>query len=102
VLYPNSKILKYSQGSPQSFRLTGIIPEIGNLDGLYADPDNQYLYLLDRAGQRVVVTDKKGAYKAQYKDTQIGEAVGLVAYEASKKIILLTGEKLLSLTMKHI
>lgn len=102
VLYPNSKILKYSLGSPQGFSLSGVIPEVGNVDAIYADPDNQYLYLLDKAGRRVVVVDKKGKYKAQYTNEQIGGAKSLVVSEAQKEIILLTGDKLLSIEIKHL
>lgn len=102
VLYPNSRILKYSLGSPQNFTLSGIIPEIGNVDALYADPDNTYVYLLDKAGKRVVVIDKNGKYNAQYISDQISEATGLVVSEADKKIILLAGEKLLSIELKNI
>ncbi len=102
VLYPNSKISKFSQGSPQSFRVRGVIPEIGSIDAISAGPDNQYIYLLDRAGKRVVVTDKTGSYKAQYVNDQIGSATNLVVSEQDKKIILLTGDKLYSLEIKHI
>jgi hypothetical protein len=101
ALYPNSKVLKFSQGSPQNFNVTGAVPEIGNINALYAGPDNQYLYLLDRAGERVVVTDKKGVYKAQYVDPQISSAINLVASEADKKIILLTGDKLYSIDINQ-
>jgi hypothetical protein len=97
ALYPNSKVLKFSQGSPQNFSVTGVFPEIGNIDALYANPDNQYLYLLDKAGGRVVVTDKKGAYRAQYVDSQISAAVNLVVSETDKKIVFLTGDKLYSI-----
>lgn len=102
VLYPNSRILKYSLGSPQSFSVSGVSPEIGHIDALYADPNNQYVYLLDRAGKRVVVIDKNGKYKAQYINDQVSEAINLVISEAEKKIILLTGEKLLSIEIKHL
>lgn len=102
VLYPNSKILKYSQGSPQNFSLKGITPEIGNVDAFYADPDNQYVYLLDKAGKRIVVVDKNGSYKAQYLGDAIGNANNLVVSETDKEIILLTGEKLLSIELKSI
>lgn len=102
VLFPNSKILKYSLGSPQNFSISGILPEIGNIDAINADPDNQYIYLLDKAGRRVVVIDKKGKYKAQYTGDQIAGAKSLVVSEAQKQIILLTGDKLLSVEIKHI
>jgi len=102
VLFPNSKIQKFSLGSPQGFSVTGAIPEIGKIDAVYADPDNQYIYLLDRAGKRVVVTDKKGGYKAQYTGGQIGDATNLVVSESLKKIILLTGDKLFSIEIKHL
>lgn len=97
ALYPNSKVLKFAQGSPQNFNVTGVVPEIGSIDAVYANPDNQNIYLLDKAGQRVVVTDKKGVYKAQYVDSQISSAINLVVSEADKKIILITGDKLYSL-----
>ena len=102
VLYPNAKVLKYSLGSPQNFSISGTLPEIGNIDAIYADPDNQYIYLLDKAGKRVVVVDKKGNYKAQYTSDQIAGAKSLVVSEAQKEMILLTGDKLLSIEIKHI
>ena len=102
VLYTNAKILKYSLGSPQSFSISGVNPEIGNIDALSADPDNQYVYLLDRAGKRVVVIDKNGRYRAQYISEQVSSATKIVVSEADKKIILLTGEKLLSIDLKHL
>lgn len=102
VLYPNSKVLRYSLGSPQNFSVTGVNPEIGNIDAIYADSDNQYIYLLDKAGKRVVMIDKDGKYKAQYINDQIASATGLVVSESDKKIILLTGQKLLSIDLKNI
>lgn len=102
VLFPNSEILKFSLGSPQSFKLSGVAPEIGNIDAIFAAEGNQYVYLLDRAGKRVVVTDKKGAYKAQYIGSAISQATNLVVSEADKKIILLAGDKLLSMEIKHL
>ena len=101
ALSPNSQILKFAQGSPQNFSITGVVPEIGNIDAISASPDNQDLYLLDRAGGRVVVTDKKGAYIAQYVDPLISQSVGLVVSEADKKIILLTGDKLYSIDLQN-
>jgi sugar lactone lactonase YvrE len=101
VLYPNSRVLKFSLGSGQNFSIKGVIPEIGTVDAVYADADSEDLYFLDRAGKRVVVTDKKGIYIAQYVDEQIGNATNLAVSEADKKILLLTGDKLYSIELKN-
>ncbi len=102
VLFPGSKIQKFSLGSPQTFRISGVVPEIGQVDAIFAGENTTYVYLLDRAGKRVVVVDKKGNYKAQYKDDAIKEATNLVVSEADKKIILLSGDKLLSVEIKNL
>lgn len=102
VLFPNSKILKFSQGNPQTFSLRGMVPDIGNTNAISAGPDNQYIYLLDTSGKRVVVVDKRGTYKAQYRSESIGNAKNIVADEKTGKIILLTGDKLYFLPMKHL
>lgn len=100
TLFPNSKIFKFSLGSPQNFSVTGVVPEIGTIDAMFAGEDNQNVYLLDRAGKRVVVIDKKGKYVAQYINDQISNATNLAVSETDKKIILLTGDKLFSIDIK--
>lgn len=100
VLYPNAKILKFSLGSPQDFSISGI--DLTGVDAIFAGDDTTGVYLLDRAGKRVVVLDKNGVYKAQYVSDQIANATGLIVSETEKKIILLSGEKLLSLDIKHL
>lgn len=101
TLFPNSKILKFSLGSPQNFSVSGVIPEIGTIDAMFAGEDNQNVYLLDRAGKRIVAIDKKGKYVAQYMSDQISKAINLAVSEADKKIILLTGDKLFSIDLKN-
>ena len=106
VLNSSGKVQKFSQGSPQSFRLAGVYPEIVNIEAMYANDETEFLYILDKLGKRVVVVDKKGTYKAQYMASEIGSATGLVVSEEDNlpagrqgKIILLTGEKLLSIDL---
>ena len=93
-----SKILKFSQGSPQTFSLPS---EVLSVAAIYADEENQYFYVLDKENGRVFVLEKDGKFKAQYESEQIKSAVNLIASEAEKKIILLTGEKLLLIEMRH-
>lgn len=95
----DNRILKFSRGSPQVFSLPA---EILSMTSLYTDEENQFLYILDRENGKVWVLEKDGKFKAQYSAEEIKNAVGLIASEAEKKIILLTGEKLISLEMRHL
>ena len=94
-----SKILKFSQGSPQTFSLPGKVLSVG---AIYADEENRFLYVLDKENGKVFALEKDGKFKAQYSSEAIKEAVSLIASEIEGKIILLTGEKLLSVEMKHL
>ena len=102
ALLPYSKILKFSLGSPQSFSIKSVVPEIGTIDAVYASEDNDGVYFLDKAGKRVVVTDKKGAYKAQYMADITSQATNLVVSEENKKIIIVVSDKLYTFDIKHI
>ncbi len=102
VLFAGSKVLKYSLGSPQGFSVSGAFPDVGKIDDIYADPDNQNVYLLDRSGKRIVVTDKKGKYVAQYGSGDVGNVTKIVVSETDKKAILLTGDKILSIELRHL
>ncbi|MFC1625597.1 hypothetical protein ACFL1Q_00945 [Patescibacteria group bacterium] len=100
VLFPSSNILKYSLGSPKNFSVQGEYPKITKIDALFADQEDEFVYLLDRSGKRVVVVDKDGAYKAQYINEKVADATGLAVSEADKKIILLVANKLYAIELK--
>lgn len=102
VYFGSGKISKYSLGSPQNFAISGEFPEVTKIDSIYSNDETEHLYLLDKEGKRIVVTDKKGGYIAQYVGDKIGEATGIVVSEKEKKIILIAGDKLLSIEIKHL
>lgn len=101
VLQSGGRILKFSQGSPEAFNITGVDGSLSDAATIYTDQDSDFLYILDKSG-RVVVVDKKGNYKAQYTDEKIKEATSLVVSEKDKKIILLVGPKLYSIELKNL
>ncbi|MBI4157549.1 hypothetical protein HY502_01755 [Candidatus Woesebacteria bacterium] len=100
VLNSDGRILKFAQGSPQAFSSQGM--PLTGVDAIYTDEENTYVYILDKAGKRVVVFGKDGKYKAQYFSDKIGEAVDLAVSEKEGKIILLAGPKLYFLVIKHL
>lgn len=102
VLGEPFKISKFSLGSPQAFSPKGVFPEIASAAAIYSNEEDKYLYVLEPEQKRIIVLEKNSVYNAQYLADEIGQATGLVVSEKDKKIILLTGEKLYSIEVKHI
>jgi hypothetical protein len=89
-------------GNPQNITPTGIFPVLASIDAVYTNESLAGVYLLDKTNKRIVVLTKDGKYKAQYLSDKIGEATDLVVSEKDKKVILLTGQKILFLEIKHL
>ncbi len=102
VLTDTGRVQKFSQGSPQAFSINGVYPDTTTVDAIYSSDETEFVYILDKQNKRVVVLDKKGNYKAQYTSDEISNAESLVVSEADKEIIILTGDKLLSIEIKHL
>lgn len=101
VLTKDSEVLKFSLGKRIEFKISGVFPEIQELKSFYTSEELGYIYLLESSKGRVVVVDKNGEFKAQYLSDKIKEAQDIVVSEEEKKIILLGGDKLLSIEVKH-
>jgi len=101
VLKDDGKILKLTSGNLQTFNLENVSPEIDKARAVFASEETESFYILDSTNGRVVVVDKEGEYKAQYLSDQIKDAKSIVVSEKEKKLILLTGDKLLSIELEH-
>ncbi len=97
----DNEILRFSAGSPINFSLKNLDKPLQAKD-IFTTQDSNFLYILDSGNGRVLVTDKNGNYKAQYLGDNIKSAKKIVVSETSKKIILLEGDKLYSLDIKHL
>lgn len=94
VLTTTGNIAKFSAGSPENFKITGLDPALKDITSFFVTDQTGGIYVLDQNGRRVVVLDKKGNYQAQYLLPSAGGA--LVADEALKKIFLFSGAKVSS------
>jgi len=102
ILTESNQILKLSLGNLQNFNIKNVSPELTNPSEIYTNEELENLYILDRERSRVVVVNKDGEYVAQYVHDTLKLAKNLTASEKDKKIILLTGDKLVSIEMKHL
>lgn len=101
-LFEPFKVLKLSQGSPQRFKVDEVPEGLTKADTIYSNEGTGGIYLLDKKQKRIISLKKEGEYQALYLSGKIGEAVDFVVSEEEKKIILLTGDKLYSIELKHL
>jgi hypothetical protein len=102
VLNSNASILRYIQGSPKSVPIIELEPAFNSANAIYTNENLQYVYLLDKGNQRIVVINKDGVYKAQYFSDKLAGATDLVVDESQKKIIISSGSNLYSIELMHL
>ena len=100
VLKANGTILKFTQGGKDPFTISGLDQPLNNPTAIFTDDDQENLYIVDKGNSRVVVIDKSGEYHSQYLWQGMGDIVGLVASEEEKKILLLSGNKILEIEIR--
>ena len=102
LLSASGKISKFSLGNPVSFSPSGVFPELVSPDSIYTNEELKFVYILERSKKRIVVLEKDGKYKGQYTADKLGEATDLAVSEKDGKIIILGGDKLYSIEIKHL
>lgn len=101
MLTSGGNILRFQGGSPIDFTLKNMDKDLKGND-IFTNENLKYLYVLDSDNSRVLVLNKDGNYKAQYLGDNIKNAKKIVVSEDDKKILLLEGDKLFSLDIKHL
>ena len=101
ILTSTGNIEKYTLGNSQPLDLS-ISPPLENPTKIYTNEELNYVYVLDPATSRLVVFDKDGNYRAQYKVGEAANASGLVVSEEEGKMILLVDKRLLSVEIRHL
>jgi len=102
VLTSTPNVSRFSQGNPQAFKINGLAPGINAIQAIHTNEENKYIYLLDKEQGRIVVLEKNGDYMAQYQSDQFKEGSEIIVSEKTSKAIVLTGEKLIQIDLKHI
>nr|MBI5456002.1 hypothetical protein [Candidatus Levybacteria bacterium] len=100
VLSTDGKIVKFTKGKLDNFSVTGLDTAFSNPTKIYANVNDDNIYVLDNGNSRVVILDKNGTYKAQYKANVIKAAKDFDVFEKDKKIFVLSSEKIYQIDLK--
>ncbi len=94
VLEEGGTVLKFTRGASDNLSITGLDKAFSSPTRIFTNADSDNIYILDNGNSRIVVFDKKGAYKIQYQADILKTAKDLEVIEKSKKIFILSGSKI--------
>lgn len=100
IIIPNSpeKILKYFNGTRQTFKVSKLAPELSEPQKILAGSNLKFLYLLDPKNERVVILRKDGKLERQIRSPKFRALSDLYADEANNLLYLLAGNELLQVS----
>lgn len=85
VLEANGGVERFTKGKNDDIALSGLAGPIADGAKIYADPDNNSVYIMDVKNQRVVAFSEKGEYQTQYEGSFIKDATSFAIDEKNKK-----------------
>lgn len=96
VLTSSGKIARFSLGTIRAFSLSSDAG-VSQIDDFYTDDETESIYILSKGQKTIFAFDKDGNYKSQYFSEEITNSKDFLVLEKERKILILTGEKLLYL-----
>lgn len=90
----NNKIAKLVNGRQQSFPNINIYPALEDATDLFTNINTDYLYILEPSKNRVLIFDKEGKLKNQYRSDKFINLQAFNVQEEAKRMFLITATKL--------
>ena len=102
VLSGSGELTMLSLGIPRPFSLKGVDSVFSETRDIFTYDEAKYLYILDTGNSRIMVFDKTGEFRAEYKGQGLSSAERIVVSEEEKKIIYLSSSKLFVIEARHL
>ncbi|MEI6596998.1 MAG: hypothetical protein WCL13_02180 [bacterium] len=102
LLKNNGEISEYSKGKKQEFSISPVEPNLSQATKLAISETQDYLYVFEPAGKRLVVFNKNGNFVNQYTSDKFNNLKDFQIDEANKKIYLLNDASVYSIEAVHL
>jgi len=90
----NNQILYFMGGNlDKTIELSSISPALGQASQIFSTVESNYIYILDRDNNRLLVFDKNGGLKTQFMSNEFKDMKSIAVDESEKKIYLLSDNK---------
>lgn len=99
IVTKDGKILKYTRGSQDAFRLSGLSKPLSNPSKIVTDNTMDSVYVMDNGNKRIVQFDKKGIFQKEYSAGVIANAKEFEVDQKNNRFLTLSGDKIWELPM---
>ncbi|MFH1253498.1 MAG: hypothetical protein V1664_04185 [Candidatus Uhrbacteria bacterium] len=103
VLKQNGKIVRLVGGQEVTWNQSAVEPVLTSASDIWTSAESLYLYVLDPAGQRLIVYEKEtGVLKVQYHSSNLTGLTDFAVDEANKAIYLIGGGNVYKIEASHL
>ena len=95
-----TQMFKFAQGVKELWQIQGLPESLGDKLLIFTSDNVKNVYILDKLQNRIIQTDKDGAYLSQYVWKEKYEITDFMVSESLGKILLLVGDKIYSIEIK--
>lgn len=99
VLKSDGTVVRYFGGGQDGFSLSPIDPPLTSGNQIWADADNNYIVVADKAEKRVIVFTKEGKLVGQYVSDTFKGPTDVVADPATDKLYVIDGNRVFELLL---
>jgi len=100
ILNKDNSVLRYYSGSLKETIKLNFFPYPENISMIIAKPDLPYLYLLEPAEKRIIITDKTGQIIKQFQSDKFDNLKDVVISSSGETIYLLNGSTIYKLKIE--
>ena len=102
LLKNNGEISEYSKGKKQEFSISPVEPSFSQAAKLVISENQDYIYIFEPTGKRLVVFNKNGNFVNQYTSDKFDNLRDFQIDEKNKKIYFLNGASVYSIEAVHL
>jgi hypothetical protein len=102
LLKNNGEVSKYTKGKKEEFSISAVEPSLSQASKITVSEAQDYLYVFEPAGKRLVVFNKAGDFINQYTSDKFNDLKDFQVDETNKKIYFLNGASIYSIDMVNI
>lgn len=102
ILKNNGEVLRLLRGEETEWKIESIEPPLTSPTNLIVSPESNFIYILEKSTNRIVVFDKEGQFIAQYKSNTFSNLKDFTIDEDNKKIYVLDNSSIYAINVIHL